>query len=136
MRWQKNYKKGATIVYESTVYPGVTEEVCIPLIENVTGLKYNQDFFIGYSPERISPSDKTKTLENVVKIVSGSNKETRELLSNLYSTIIRAGVHEVSNIKTAEATKIIENIQRDVNIALMNELDLYLKRKKYQLAKH
>ena len=115
-------KKGDTVVYESTVYPGLTEEVCVPIIEEITNFKYNQDFFIGYSPERINPGDKIHRLESITKIVSGSNKKTLNFLSKLYGSIIKAGVYQAPNIKTAEAAKVIENTQRDINIAFMNEL--------------
>ena len=115
-------KKGDTVVYESTVYPGLTEEVCVPIIEEITNFKYNQDFFIGYSPERINPGDKLHRLESITKIVSGSNKKTLNFLSKLYGSIIKAGVYQAPNIKTAEAAKVIENTQRDINIAFMNEL--------------
>ncbi len=114
--------KGNIIIFESTVYPGCTEEVCIPILEKVSGLKYNRDFFIGYSPERINPGDKINTLTNIKKIVSGSNDQTKEEVYNLYNHIIKAGVHMAPSIKVAEAAKIVENTQRDVNIALMNEL--------------
>lgn len=115
-------KNGDIVVYESTVYPGVTEETCAPVLEKVSGLKYLQDFNIGYSPERINPGDKVKTLENVVKIVSGDTIDSLEIISSVYESIITAGVHRASSIKVAEAAKVIENTQRDVNIALMNEL--------------
>jgi len=114
--------KGDTIIYESTVYPGLTEEVCVPIIEEITNFKYNQDFFIGYSPERINPGDKIHRLESITKIVSGSNKKTLNFLSKLYGSIIKAGIYQAPNIKTAEAAKVIENTQRDINIAFMNEL--------------
>ena len=109
------------VIYESTVYPGVTEEFCIPIIENITNLKLNIDFFCGYSPERISPGDNTKSVEDIVKVTSGSNKETADKIDNIYKKIIKAGTYKASSIKVAEASKIIENVQRDVNIALMNE---------------
>tara|TARA_B100000963_G_scaffold148278_3_gene129217 strand:+ start:79333 stop:80595 length:1263 start_codon:yes stop_codon:yes gene_type:complete len=115
-------KKGDTVVYESTVYPGLTEEVCVPIIEEITNFKYNQDFFVGYSPERINPGDKIHRLESITKIVSGSSKKTLNFLSKLYGSIIKAGVYQAPNIKTAEAAKVIENTQRDINIAFMNEL--------------
>ena len=113
---------GDTIIFESTVYPGATEEICVPLLEKYSGLTYNKDFYCGYSPERINPGDKNHRLEDIVKIVSGSNYKTRKFVSRLYAKIIKAGIHEAPNIKTAEASKVIENIQRDLNIALMNEL--------------
>ena len=109
------------VIYESTVYPGVTEEFCIPIIENITNLKLNIDFFCGYSPERISPGDNTKSVEDIVKVTSGSNKATADKIDNIYKKIIKAGTYKASSIKVAEASKVIENVQRDVNIALMNE---------------
>ena len=112
------------VVYESTVYPGATEEICVPILENNSGLKYNVDFFCGYSPERINPGDKKHTLENIKKITSGSNLKTAEIVKNLYKSIITAGVFPASSIAVAEAAKVIENTQRDVNIALVNELAL------------
>ncbi len=117
-----NLKKGAIVIYESTVYPGVTEEVAVPILEDVSGLKCGQDFFVGYSPERINPGDKVHTLETITKIVSGQNPEVLEKVASLYELIIEAGVHKASSIKVAEAAKVIENTQRDLNIALMNEL--------------
>ena len=113
--------RGAIIIIESTVYPGVTEEICAPLIEKVSGLKFNEDFFCGYSPERINPGDKEHVLEKIVKVTSGSNAVTARQVDALYSKIISAGTHLVSSIKIAEAAKVIENTQRDVNIALINE---------------
>ncbi len=120
----KHLKKGSCVVFESTVYPGVTEEICIPIIEKESGYKLGQDFYVGYSPERINPGDKKHTLENIVKIVSGSDEKTKKLLSKVYGKIVKAGIHEASSIKVAEAAKVIENTQRDLNIALMNELSL------------
>lgn len=120
----KNMKKKCTIVYESTVYPGVTEEYCIPILEKKSGFKWKKDFFVGYSPERINPGDKNKTLTDIVKVVSGDTDNTKNKISKLYKTIIKAGVHEAESIKVAEAAKVIENTQRDINIALMNELSL------------
>ena len=117
-------KRGATVVYESTVYPGATEEVCVPVIERVSGLKWKQDFFVGYSPERINPGDKERTLTKITKVVSGDSPRTLDLLEKMYSSIITAGVHRASSIKVAEAAKVIENTQRDLNIALINELAL------------
>ena len=117
-------KKNAIVVYESTVYPGATEEVCVPILEKYSLKKYNKEFFCGYSPERINPGDKRHQLKNITKIVSGSNKKTLNIVDKLYSSIIKAGTYRVSNIKTAEAAKIIENTQRDINIALMNELSI------------
>ncbi len=110
------------VIYESTVYPGATEEVCVPILEAVSGLKFNSDFFAGYSPERINPGDKTHRLPNIVKVTSGSTPEVAERVDALYSRIITAGTHKASSIRVAEAAKVIENTQRDVNIALINEL--------------
>lgn len=118
----KYIKRSAIVVYESTVYPGATEEVCIPLIEKHSGLKWKTDFFVGYSPERINPGDKERTLTKIVKIVSGDTPETLKTVSEVYASIITAGVYPASSIKVAEAAKVIENTQRDLNIALMNEL--------------
>jgi UDP-N-acetyl-D-glucosamine/UDP-N-acetyl-D-galactosamine dehydrogenase len=118
----ENLKPGATIVFESTVYPGATEEVCIPVIEKCSGRKWKKDFFIGYSPERINPGDREHMLTNVVKVVSGDTPETLERVAGLYERIVRPGVFRCSSIKAAEACKVIENTQRDLNIALMNEL--------------
>jgi UDP-N-acetyl-D-galactosamine dehydrogenase len=115
-------KKGATVIYESTVYPGATEEVCIPVLERESGLKWKQDFFVGYSPERINPGDKEHTLTKILKIVSGDTPETLDKVARLYEMIVLPGVHRASSIKAAEAAKVIENTQRDLNIALMNEL--------------
>lgn len=120
----KVLKKGDYVVYESTVYPGCTEEDCIPLLEKLSGLKFKTDFKVGYSPERINPGDKNHTLTNTKKIVSGCDEETLEKIAETYSLIIQPGVYKASCIKVAEAAKIIENIQRDVNIALMNELSI------------
>ena len=117
-------KKGDIIIYESTVYPGVTEDECVPILEKVSGLTFNKDFFCGYSPERINPGDKERTLTKILKITSGSNEETAELVDDLYASIIKAGTYKASSIKVAEAAKVIENTQRDVNIALVNELAL------------
>lgn len=117
-----NIKTGAIVILESTVYPGLTEEVCIPLIENVSGLSYNRDFFMGYSPERINPGDKTHTIENIVKITSGSTEEIAQKIDQLYKTVIKAGTYLAPSIKVAEAAKVIENTQRDINIAFVNEL--------------
>lgn len=118
----KYIKRGAIVVYESTVYPGATEEVCIPLIEKHSGLKWKKDFFVGYSPERINPGDKERTVTKIVKVVSGDTPETLKVVSEIYGSIITAGVYPASSIKVAEAAKVIENTQRDLNIALMNEL--------------
>jgi len=121
-------KKGDVVVFESTVYPGCTEEDCIPVLENVSGLKYMDDFKAGYSPERINPGDRNHTLTKITKVVSGSDEKTKKLVAALYGAIVTAGVHEASSIKVAEASKIIENTQRDLNIALMNELSLIFKK--------
>lgn len=115
-------KKGDYVVYESTVYPGCTEEDCVPILENISGLKGGTDFKFGYSPERIVPGDKVKTLTNILKIVSGNDEEALEMISAVYGTIIKAGLHKSESIKVAEAAKVIENTQRDINISLMNEL--------------
>lgn len=115
-------RKGSCVVFESTVYPGATEEVCLPILERESGLKYGMDFTLGYSPERINPGDKEHSLENIVKIVSGSDQNTAGFLSDVYGRVITAGIHRVSSIKVAEAAKVIENTQRDINIALVNEL--------------
>lgn len=118
----QHLKRGATVVFESTVYPGATEEVCIPVIEQHSGLKWQRDFFVGYSPERINPGDRERTLTRIVKIVSGDSPATLERVAAVYGAIVTAGVHRASSIKVAEAAKVIENTQRDLNIALMNEL--------------
>lgn len=115
-------KKGDYVVYESTVYPGCTEEDCVPILEELSGLKGGVDFKFGYSPERIVPGDKEKTLTNILKIVSGNDEEALEVISEVYGTIIKAGLHKAESIKVAEAAKVIENTQRDINISLMNEL--------------
>jgi UDP-N-acetyl-D-galactosamine dehydrogenase len=117
-----NLKPGAVVVYESTVYPGATEEICIPVLEQSSGLKWKKDFWVGYSPERINPGDREHMLTNVVKVVAGDTSETLEKVANLYEYVVKPGVHRCSSIKTAEACKVIENTQRDLNIALMNEL--------------
>ena len=119
-----NLKKGAIVVYESTVYPGVTEDVCLPILEKESGMECGVDFKIGYSPERVNPGDKAHTIDKIVKIVSGMDDETTDKIAEVYSKIITAGVFKARNIKTAEAAKVIENIQRDLNIALVNELSL------------
>jgi len=116
--------KNDIIIYESTVYPGATEEVCIPVVESVSGLEFNKDFFAGYSPERINPGDKEHRVTNILKVTSGSTPEIAEKVDQLYSSIITAGTHKASSIKVAEAAKVIENTQRDVNIALINELSI------------
>jgi len=118
----KVISKGDIVVYESTVYPGVTEEACIPVVEKVSGLKYNTDFFAGYSPERINPGDKEHTVEKIKKVTSGSTPEIGELVNRIYSSVITAGTHLAPSIKVAEAAKVIENSQRDINIAFVNEL--------------
>ena len=118
----KNLTKGSIVVFESTVYPGVTEDVCLPIIEKCSGLKYPREFKLGYSPERINPGDKEHTLSNIVKVVSGCDKETLEEVANIYGMVVKAGVYKAESIKVAEAAKVIENTQRDLNIALMNEL--------------
>lgn len=118
----RNLTKGSIVVFESTVYPGVTEEVCVPILEKESGLKCGQDFKIGYSPERINPGDKVHRLENIVKIVSGMDEDTLEMVANIYELIIEAGVYRAESIKVAEAAKLIENCQRDVNISFVNEL--------------
>ncbi|GAA0415210.1 Vi polysaccharide biosynthesis UDP-N-acetylglucosamine C-6 dehydrogenase TviB [Cocleimonas flava] len=120
----KVLKKDDLVIYESTVYPGVTEDVCVPVLEEGSGLRFNQDFFVGYSPERINPGDKHHTVKNILKVTSGSTPEIATKVDELYKTIITAGTHLASSIKVAEASKVIENTQRDVNIALINELAL------------
>ena len=117
----KKIKRGDIVIYESTVYPGCTEEDCVPILEKTSGLVYNVDFFCGYSPERINPGDKKRKLSNIKKVVSGSNLKVSKIINNLYSEIITAGTYIAPSIKVAEASKIIENVQRDVNISLMNE---------------
>jgi UDP-N-acetyl-D-galactosamine dehydrogenase len=124
----KVLKKGDVVVYESTVYPGCTEEVCVPILEKMSGLKFNKDFFCGYSPERINPGDKEHRLTTIRKITSGSTPEAAEFVDKLYGSIIKAGTHKASSIAVAEAAKVIENTQRDVNIALINELSLIFNR--------
>jgi UDP-N-acetyl-D-galactosamine dehydrogenase len=120
----RHLSRGATVVFESTVFPGATEEVCVPVLERESGLKWKRDFFVGYSPERINPGDKTRTLTKIIKVVAGDTPETLERLAELYGSIIEAGVYKASSIKVAEAAKVIENTQRDLNIALVNELAL------------
>ena len=124
----RNLKRGAVVIFESTVYPGATEEVCVPIIERESGMKWKQDFFVGYSPERINPGDKERTLTKIVKVVSGDTPETLERVAKLYGSVITAGVYRASSIAVAEAAKVIENTQRDLNIALMNELALIFHR--------
>jgi UDP-N-acetyl-D-glucosamine/UDP-N-acetyl-D-galactosamine dehydrogenase len=123
-----NLRPGATVVYESTVYPGATEEVCIPVLERESGLRWKKDFWVGYSPERINPGDKERTLTKIVKVVSGDSPETLERVAAMYASIVTAGVHRASSIKVAEAAKVIENTQRDLNIALVNELSMIFRR--------
>ena len=120
----KNLKRGATVVFESTVYPGATEEICVPVVERYSGLQWGRDFFVGYSPERINPGDKEHSLTRVTKLVSGDSPGTLDRVAEVYGSIITAGVHRASSIKVAEAAKVIENTQRDLNIALINELAL------------
>ena len=124
----KVLKTGDIVIYESTVYPGCTEEDCVPVLEKFSGLKFNQDFFCGYSPERINPGDKTHRLPNIKKVTSGSTPEIADLVDALYRQIVTAGTHKARSIKVAEAAKVIENTQRDVNIALINELALIFNR--------
>ncbi len=121
-------KRGDVVIYESTVYPGCTEEVCVPVLEAASGLKFNRDFFAGYSPERINPGDREHSLATIMKVTSGSTPETAEFVDALYRSIVTAGTHKASSIKVAEAAKVIENTQRDVNIALVNELALIFHR--------
>ncbi|MCL4104670.1 UNVERIFIED_CONTAM: hypothetical protein GTU68_004624 [Idotea baltica] len=124
----QNLKKGAIVVYESTVYPGATEEECIPILEAESGLKWKEDFNVGYSPERINPGDKEHTVDKILKVVSGDTPEIAEMLSDLYGAVITAGIFTAASIKTAEAAKVIENCQRDINIAFVNELALIFQR--------
>src|SRR5690349_6890406 len=124
----KHLAPGTIVVYESTVYPGVTEEVCLPILEKTSGLKAGTDFKVGYSPERINPGDKEHTLEKIVKVVSAQDEESLEIVAATYGKVVKAGVHRASSIKVAEAAKVIENTQRDLNIALMNELALIFHR--------
>ena len=124
----KHMRRGATIVYESTVYPGATEEVCVPILEKSSGMRWQRDFHVGYSPERINPGDKEHTLTRILKVVSGDSPETLDKVAGLYQSIITAGVFRASSIRVAEAAKVIENTQRDLNIALMNELAILFDR--------
>lgn len=124
----RHMSKGCVVVYESTVYPGLTEEVCVPILERESGLKFGSGFSVGYSPERINPGDKVHTLSTITKIVSGSDPATTELLAQIYGSVVTAGIHRASSIKVAEAAKVIENTQRDLNIALMNELAIIFDR--------
>lgn len=120
----RNLSKGSIVVFESTVYPGVTEEICVPIIEKESGLKCGVDFKVGYSPERINPGDKTRRLENIVKVVSGMDEESLDIIASVYEMVVEAGVYRAESIKVAEAAKVIENAQRDINIAFMNELSI------------
>jgi UDP-N-acetyl-D-galactosamine dehydrogenase len=120
----RNLQRGATVVFESTVYPGATEEVCVPVIERHSGMQWKRDFFVGYSPERINPGDREHSLTRITKVVSGDTPQTLERVASVYGRIIKAGIHRATSIKVAEAAKVIENTQRDLNIALMNELAL------------
>ena len=120
----KYLKLGDIVIYESTVYPGTTEEICVPILEKFSGLKYNKEFFCGYSPERINPGDKKRNLTNIIKVVSGSNDNISNKINNLYKKIIKAGTFKSKSIKVAEAAKVLENTQRDLNIALMNEMSI------------
>jgi len=124
----KHMKRGTTVVFESTVYPGATEEICVPIMEKYSGMKWKQDFFVGYSPERINPGDKERTLTRITKVVSGDTPETLDRVAQMYGSVITAGVYRASSIKVAEAAKVIENTQRDLNIALMNELAIIFER--------
>jgi len=120
----QNLSRGAIVVYESTVYPGVTEDICVPILEKESGLSCGKDFFVGYSPERINPGDKVHTLEKITKVVSGQTPEILEIVAEVYASVVGAGVYRAANIRTAEAAKVIENTQRDLNIALVNELSV------------
>ena len=120
----KALKKGTIVVYESTVYPGATEEECVPVLEKVSGLKCGEDFFVGYSPERINPGDKVHTFKSIIKVVSGQTPEVLDIVAEVYESVVEAGVHKAPSIKVAEAAKVIENSQRDINIAFMNELSI------------
>jgi UDP-N-acetyl-D-glucosamine/UDP-N-acetyl-D-galactosamine dehydrogenase len=124
----RHLQPGSIVVYESTVYPGVTEEVCVPLLERESGLRYGSEFTVGYSPERINPGDKVHTVDKIVKVVSGSDAATLEVVAQVYGKVVTAGIHRAASIKVAEAAKVIENTQRDLNIALMNELALIFDR--------
>ncbi len=120
----RNLTKGSIVVFESTVYPGVTEEICIPILEKESGMKCGEDFKVGYSPERINPGDKVHRLETIVKVVSGMDEESLDIIAKVYELVVDAGVHRAESIKVAEAAKVIENSQRDINIAFMNELSI------------
>ncbi|NMA66265.1 MAG: nucleotide sugar dehydrogenase, partial [Clostridiaceae bacterium] len=120
----RNLTKGSIVVYESTVYPGVTEEICVPILEKESGLKCGVDFKVGYSPERINPGDKIHRLENIIKVVSGMDQDTLDVIAQVYGMVVEAGIYKAESIKIAEAAKVIENAQRDINIAFMNELSI------------
>jgi len=124
----KNLQKGRIVVYESTVYPGVTEDICVPILEEESGLIWKKDFFVGYSPERINPGDRIHTVDKIIKVVAGDTGETAEILMKFYGSVIRAGIYKAPSIKVAEAAKVIENTQRDINISLMNELSMIFNR--------
>ncbi len=124
----KHMREGTVVVYESTVYPGLTEDVCVPILERESGLACGTGFKVGYSPERINPGDKEHCLQTIVKVVAGQDAESAELLDKVYSTVVEAGIHRAADIRTAEAAKVIENTQRDLNIALMNELAMIFDR--------
>jgi UDP-N-acetyl-D-glucosamine/UDP-N-acetyl-D-galactosamine dehydrogenase len=124
----KHMKAGATVVYESTVYPGATEEICVPILERCSGMRWKQDFHVGYSPERINPGDKEHSFSRILKVVSGDDAETLEKVADLYASVVKAGVYRASSIKVAEAAKVIENTQRDLNIAFVNELAIIFDR--------
>src|SRR5947208_6821914 len=121
-------KQGATVIYESTVYPGATEEVCVPILEKFSGMRWRQDFHVGYSPERINPGDKSHSFANILKVVSGDDAETLEKVADLYASVVKAGVYRAPSIRVAEAAKVIENTQRDLNIAFVNELAIIFDR--------
>jgi len=129
----KVLKKGDIVIYESTVYPGVTEEECIPVLEKISGLKFNQDFYAGYSPERINPGDKLHTVEKILKVTAGSTPEIGKKVDALYASVITAGTHLAPTIKVAEAAKVIENSQRDINIAFVNELAKIFKSRRHKM---
>ena len=122
--------QGDIVIYESTVYPGATEEVCVPILEKKSGLKFNSDFFCGYSPERINPGDKDRNIKTIIKVTSGSTAKIACLIDDLYKEIVTAGTHKANSIKIAEAAKVIENTQRDINIALINELSIIFSKMK------
>ena len=124
----RHMKQGATVIYESTVYPGATEEVCVPILEKASGMRWKQDFHVGYSPERINPGDKEHTFEKIKKVVSGDDEDSLEQIAALYGSVVKAGIYRASSIKVAEAAKVIENTQRDLNIAFVNELSIIFER--------